>query len=91
MFNYFNYSLIFFKLWGLNKILFGIPYYLIEHIILQNILHITYQGSKMLIIGIGNGVYNITFPKPIEILENNYNKNRYNENRYNENRYNINI
>ena len=71
MFNYFNYSLIFFKLWGLNKLLFGVPYYLIEQLIIQNILHITYKGSKMIILGVGHGIYKLTFNESIKVLENN--------------------
>lgn len=72
--NYINYSFLFFKLWGINKLLLGIPYYIVEHLILQKILNITYQSGKMLILGIGSGIYYIAFPKPIEVIEISNNK-----------------
>ena len=68
MYNYINYSFIFFKLWGLNKLLFGIPYYLIEHLIITNIINISYESGKMIIKGIGNGIYYLAFPKPLEVI-----------------------
>ena len=61
--------MIFFKLWGLNKVLFGVPYYLIEHLILSNLLHIVWKGGKMVVVGIGSGVYYLAFPKPIEVKD----------------------
>lgn len=67
--NYINYSFLFFKLWGMNKLLLGIPYYIVEHLILQKLLHITYEGGKMLILGIGSGIYYLAFPKPITVLD----------------------
>jgi hypothetical protein len=69
MFSYINYSIIFFKLWGLNKLLFGIPYYLVEHLIISNLLHIVWKGGKMVIVGIGSGLYYMKFPKHIEVIE----------------------
>ena len=69
MFNYYNYSIMFLKLIFLNKLMLGIPYILIKHIIIDNVLHITYQGGKYLILGIGSGVYYLAFPKPIQILD----------------------
>jgi hypothetical protein len=68
-----NYTLLFFKLWSLNKLLLGVPFYIIEHLILSNILHITYKGGKMLILGIGSGIYYLAFSSPIEVLENDFN------------------
>jgi len=68
--NYVNYSFLFMKLWGLNKLLLGVPYYIVEHLILSNIVKITYHGSKMLITGIGKGFMYIAFPKPIEVIMN---------------------
>lgn len=67
--NYVNYSFLFMKLWGLNKLLLGVPYYIVEHLILSNIVKITYHGSKMLITGIGKGFMYIAFPKPITVLD----------------------
>ena len=67
--SYLSYSVIFFKLWGLNKVLFGIPYYLIEHLILSNLLHIVWKGGKMVVVGIGSGIYYMAFPKPIEVID----------------------
>ena len=61
--------MIFFKLWGLNKLLFGVPYYLVEHLILSNLLHIVWKGGKMVIVGIGSGIYYLAFPKPIEVKD----------------------
>lgn len=68
-YNYLNYSFLFFKLWGINKLLLGIPYYIVEHLILQKLLHITYEGGKMLILGIGSGIYYLAFPKPITVID----------------------
>jgi hypothetical protein len=59
--NYITYSVLFIKLWGLNKILFGIPFYLIEKFVLSNVITLTYQGGKYVIYGVGNYV----FPEPI--------------------------
>lgn len=69
MYAYSNYAVIFFKLWGLNKLFFGVPYYLIEHLILSNLLHIVWKGGKMMVVGIGSGIYYMIFTKPIEIID----------------------
>jgi hypothetical protein len=69
MFNYYNYSIVFLKLLFMNKLMLGIPYILIKHIIIDNVLHITYQGGKYVILGIGSGIYYLAFPKPIHILD----------------------
>lgn len=61
MLNYITYSVLFIKLWGLNKLFFGIPFYLIEKFVLSNIITLTYQGGKYVIHGVGNYV----FPEPI--------------------------
>lgn len=67
MYNWFNYSFLFFKLWGLNKLMLGVPYYLIKHLIIEGVINITYKSGKFLLYGIGSGIYYIAFPKPIEI------------------------
>lgn len=67
--NYINYSFLFFKLWGINKLLLGIPYYIIEHLILHKLLHITYKGSTIILLGVGSGIYYLAFDKPITALD----------------------
>jgi hypothetical protein len=63
MFSYINYSLIFIQLWGLNKLLVGVPFYLIQHLIISNTIKIIYNGSKYVILGIGS----LVFSSPIEV------------------------
>lgn len=60
---YAKYSILFFKLWSINKLLFGIPFYLIEHLVLSNTIKLTYQGGKYILVGIGNYL----FPTPIVV------------------------
>ena len=69
--NYVNYSFLFFKIWGMNKLLLGVPYYIVEHLILSNILKVAYSGGKMIITGIGSGIYYLAFPKPVEVIMDN--------------------
>lgn len=65
MLAYFNYYLLFFKLWGLNKLLFGVPLYLVEHLIINGIVKITMRGGKYFIDGVGGYM----FPSPISIVD----------------------
>lgn len=59
--NYINYSFLFLKIWSINKLLFGMPFYLIEHLVLSNTIKLTYQGGKYVIQGVGNYL----FPTPV--------------------------
>lgn len=63
MLNYITYSLIFIKLWGINKLFMNIPYYLIERLVISNVIKLTYQGGKYIIKSVGNYV----FPEPLTV------------------------
>jgi len=65
--SYLKYSFLLFKIWGVNKLLLGVPYYIVEHLIIDNTLKFVYRGGKMIVLGIGSGIYYIAFPQPIEI------------------------
>jgi hypothetical protein len=65
MLNYIDYSLLFIKIWGINKLLLGVPFYLIEHLILSNIIKLTYRGGKYFIYKIGYFV----IPQQISIVD----------------------
>lgn len=65
MLNYISYSLIFFKLWYINKIYLGVPFRLIKNLVLLNIVNLTCKGGQYIINGVGSYVY----PSPLVITD----------------------
>lgn len=65
MLNYISYSFLFFKIWCINKMLFSVPYHLIEHLVVSNIIKLTYQGGKFILHSVGSYIY----PEPLVITD----------------------
>lgn len=45
--------------------LFSVPYHLIEHLVVSNIIKLTYQGGKFILHSVGSYIY----PEPLVITD----------------------